>query len=85
MRWQDAFTRMPGRSGRDPLDPTTPVQLSSLEEMKAFLDWVHIKYCLVRPYFLTKKYPVVEARELLPSFDSDSSCSTCADAVQYVK
>lgn len=47
------------------------VELRTLEELRRFLDAVHIRYCLVKPYQETENYPLVEARELLPSFDSD--------------
>lgn len=48
-----------------------PVAISDLQTLKNFLDCVHIRFCLVRPYQELKKYPLVEARELLPSFDND--------------
>lgn len=46
-------------------------QLKTLEELKEFIDFNHIKYCLLKPYFEVKDYPLVEARELLPSFEVD--------------
>lgn len=42
-----------------------------LESLKNYLDLVHVKRCLARPYFEQPDYPLVEARELLPSFDLD--------------
>ncbi len=42
----------------------------TLAELKDFLDAVHIRLCLVRPYQTSGNYPLVEARELLPSFDN---------------
>ncbi len=47
------------------------IEVNNLEELYNFLNAVHIRYCLVRPYQNTKNYPLVEARELLPSFDND--------------
>ena len=44
--------------------------LSTLSELKDYLDAVHIRFCLVRPYQEESPYPVVEARELLPSFEN---------------
>lgn len=44
--------------------------VSSLATLKDFLDAVHIRFCLVRPYQTNGNYPLVEARELLPSFDN---------------
>lgn len=48
----------------------TPV-VRTIEELKDFLDQVHIRVCLLAPFHETKNYPLVEARELLPSFESD--------------
>lgn len=45
--------------------------LRTLAELKEFLDYSHIKHCLLRPYFEVENYPIVEARELLPSFEVD--------------
>ena len=44
---------------------------NSLTELKFFLDLVHTKYCLVKPYMEFSDYPLVETRELLPSFEPD--------------
>ncbi|MCL1985120.1 MAG: hypothetical protein FWG59_01545 [Betaproteobacteria bacterium] len=49
------------------------VVIDNLGALKLFLDSVHIKFCLLKPYFENgEAYPLVEARELLPSFDSDA-------------
>ncbi len=48
-----------------------PVQIASLGALKRYLDWVQIRHCLLRPYFEQEDYPLVESRELLPSFESD--------------
>lgn len=48
------------------------VAVGNLTELKAFLDSVHIKFCLIKPYFETGDYPLVDASELLPSFDYDT-------------
>ena len=45
--------------------------INTLEQLKSFLDLVHIKFCLAKPYFEVKDYPLVDVRELLPSFESD--------------
>ena len=47
------------------------VDVSDLAGLRRFLDMVHIRHCLLRPYFETENYPLVESRELLPSFESD--------------
>ncbi len=48
-----------------------PVELTSLTRLKRFLDVVHVKQCLLRPFFEQADYPLVESRELLPSFEAD--------------
>ncbi|MDR1686797.1 MAG: hypothetical protein LBR82_10275 [Desulfovibrio sp.] len=49
-----------------------PLRLPTLDALRHFLDLVHIKYCLAKPFFeLPDYYPVVEPRELLPSFEAD--------------
>lgn len=47
------------------------VHAATLGELRQFLDAVHIRQCLVRPYQEIADYPLVEGRELLPSFDND--------------
>ena len=46
-------------------------ELGSLEEFKNFLDLVHIRFCLIKPYLEVPDYPPLDTRELLPSFDAD--------------
>ncbi|WP_320169772.1 hypothetical protein [Maridesulfovibrio sp.] len=71
--WQDAFSKYTGVA----CDPEAEnreekYNLNSLEGLRLFLDHVHIKNCLLRPYFEQKKeYPLVDSRELLPSFEVD--------------
>ncbi|WP_428558980.1 MAG: hypothetical protein ACP59X_13090 [Solidesulfovibrio sp. DCME] len=48
------------------------LRVRSLPDLKRFLDWVHIKECLLKPYFEHGNYPVVDFRELLPSFEADA-------------
>lgn len=45
--------------------------ITSIQALKEYLDLVHVKFCLVKPYFELKNYPLVESRELLPSFETD--------------
>ena len=47
------------------------MSLPTLSILRHFLDLVHIKYCLVKPFCEFDDYPLVETRELLPSFESD--------------
>ncbi|HDQ41660.1 MAG TPA: hypothetical protein ENN39_11630 [Desulfonatronum sp.] len=69
--WEQAFSQAPGIVWQDPWTVSKLPSLKSLDELRYFLDVVHIKFCLIKPYFETANYPVVEARELLPSFDVD--------------
>lgn len=68
--WKKAFSKAQAyqKYGRD--DSPEP-NLTTLAELKEFLDYTHIKHCLLRPYFEVDDYPLVEARELLPSFEVD--------------
>ena len=68
--WKLAFTEaepawLDGWTLESRPNPQTPAQL------KQFLDQVHIKHCLVKPFTELTDYPLVETRELLPSFESD--------------
>lgn len=45
--------------------------LHTISSLRHFLDLVHIKYCLVKPYREFPDYPLVETRELMPSFETD--------------
>lgn len=47
------------------------LSITSLKELKSFLDAVQIKECLIKPYLMQKDYPVVDTRALLPSFEPD--------------
>ncbi|MDR1856902.1 MAG: hypothetical protein LBR22_07055 [Desulfovibrio sp.] len=69
--WQDVFSKDGRRWHQDGASLPDPVSLSTLPDLKAFLDAVHIRTCLVKPYQEHKNYPLVESRELLPSFDND--------------
>lgn len=69
--WGDAFCEAPDFSWRYSLDGQSPVQIQTIAHLKLFLDFVHAKHCLLKPYFEHADYPLVESRELLPSFDAD--------------
>lgn len=63
--WQKIFTELA------PTVENGSREISSLSELRKFLDAVHVRHCLVKPYQEHESYPLVEARELLPSFESD--------------
>lgn len=68
--WKKAFSKAPEYGQNDGKD-TAATDLRTLEDLKTYLDYSHIKHCLLRPYFEVDDYPLVEARELLPSFEVD--------------
>ncbi len=59
LAWEDAWSL-----GSMPLPVTLP-------DLKSFLDFIHIRYCLLKPYCEVADYPPLEPRELLPSFEAD--------------
>jgi len=67
--WKNAFSKIPGHATLAGLART--VAGGDLPRLKLFLDLAHVKYALLAPYFETPAYPVVENRELLPSFEVD--------------
>lgn len=71
--WREAFCEAEGPAWCADGSHASPVALSGLRELKTFLDRTHIATCLLRPYQnLRNKYPLVDYRELLPSFDCDT-------------
>ena len=70
IEWTHLFTRATP-AWKDAWTLAEPLRLPTLASLRHFLDLVHIKYCLVKPYCEFDDYPVVETRELLPSFESD--------------
>lgn len=70
IKWQEVFSK-DGLPWRNAMTLSEPIAVRDLLDLKRFLDAVHIRFCLVKPYQENKNYPLVEARELLPSFDND--------------
>jgi hypothetical protein len=70
-KWKDAFTQVPEYIWRDAHSLTHPTSISTLENLKRFLEFVNIKFCLLRPFFEQENYPLVTPQELLPSFESN--------------
>ncbi len=54
-----------------PVCDNEEINIDNLAELKQFLDMIHIKECLIKPYCLLPDYPLVDSRELMPSFDVD--------------
>ncbi|MCR5564088.1 MAG: hypothetical protein K6F46_12130 [Desulfovibrio sp.] len=68
--WQNLF-RKSSFPLRSDADKNGVIAIRAVDDLKDFLDSVHIRYCLAKPYQETPDYPIVESRELLPSFDND--------------
>ncbi|MFP4212649.1 MAG: hypothetical protein ACLFRL_00935 [Desulfohalobiaceae bacterium] len=70
--WQEAFNMVPELAWKeDGVSISKPLHVRNLQKLKRFLDLVQIKLCLLRPFFETQDYPVVNPQELLPSFESN--------------
>ncbi len=70
-KWDDCFTKSESYNWADKRVPIPKFKINNIFGLKKYLDTVHIRQCLVRPFLEIKDYPLVEARELLPSFESD--------------
>lgn len=66
--WPQIFSKTNNSSETPGNDSVAPGDLGALRK---FLDAVHVRHCLVKPYQEMENYPLVESRELLPSFDND--------------
>ena len=69
--WQECFSQVPRLSWRENGSIQYDTPLNTVHRLKQFLDLIQIRYCLVRPFLTMPDYPLVEIRELLPSFESD--------------
>ena len=71
LSWQDCFTRVPGLvlSENGTISPEKPT--TSLKRLRNFLDWTHIHQCLLKPFLEKKSYPLVDCRDLQPSFEPE--------------
>ena len=68
--WKKLFTQ-DGGVWADAWTLAAPPKLQTLAALRHFLDIVHIRYCLVKPYWELPDYPLVDTRELMPSFEAD--------------
>ncbi len=69
--WQEAFTKVPELQWKDGVTLSSPTSVSTKEQLKIFLDYLHVKLCLIKPFFEQKEYPLVAPQELLPSFEAN--------------
>ncbi len=70
-KWRKCFCDVPELVWQEDGSVLHNTPLNTLERLKQFLDFVQIRYCLVRPFLTIPDYPLVEIRDLLPSFESD--------------
>ena len=69
--WDTALAQCHHVAWDAPDHDAMPLVLGSLLELKEYLDCLHIKYCLLKPFYAHEDYPLVETRDLLPSFEPD--------------
>ncbi len=70
LSWEVAFSLVNNFKWVDPYTFIRPSFFSSFKDLMNFLDVVHIKFCLLKPFFENMDtYPLVHAQELLPSFE----------------
>ncbi len=67
--WQEAFQEKEHTHEESGVYET--LTISSIAELKEFLDEVHIRECLLRPLAERPDYPLVDPRALLPSFEPE--------------
>lgn len=71
MNWRAAFSQVPILRATEDGILHSRSPLTRIKELRHFLDYVHIKFCLLQPYAELQAYPLVDARDLLPSFESN--------------
>lgn len=69
--WTEAFSKLPHLRWTAPEEVESSRRLDTLDKLKDYLDWVHIKQCILKPFAELSDYPLVEARSLLPSFEPE--------------
>ena len=69
MNWQTAFSKIATLNALKNGDLLPKSPLRNLKELRHFLDFIHVKFCLLRPFQEIRNYPLVDARDLLPSFE----------------
>ena len=64
--WKEAFT-LGDFSWSNTNSFSDIIEITDLEALKHFLDALHVKFCLLKPWCETENYPLVDSRDLLPS------------------
>ena len=70
-KWKEFFREAENIVWSDKSIPLPKYKLNNIIALKKYLDIVHAGQCLIRPYFESRGYPLVDSRELLPSFEAD--------------
>ncbi len=69
-KWEDSFILVEGFQWKDVKTLAKPTYFSSISLLLKYLDLVHIKFCLLKPFFENREgYPLVHPQDLLPSFE----------------
>jgi len=70
LTWEETFSLVNNYKWKDIYTLSRPSYFSTLNDLIKYLDIVHIKFCLIKPFFENKEsYPLVNPQELLPSFE----------------
>ena len=70
-QYTEAFSQSKWKFDNQP-DSFNFISITPLADLKEYLDFVHIRETLLKPFFENKNYPLIDMRSLLPSFESDS-------------
>ena len=70
-QYTEAFSQSKWKFDNQP-DSFNFISITTLADLKEYLDFVHIRETLLKPFFENKNYPLIDMRSLLPSFESDS-------------
>lgn len=69
MNWLTAFSHVPSLHYLDTGLLVPSKDLHNIVHVQDFLQYAHIKFCLLKPFAELEDYPLVDARDLLPSFE----------------
>lgn len=69
MKWTTAFSQTPSLRCLENGGLVPAAAITDIVHLKQYLEFVHVKYCLLKPFRENKAYPLVDARDLLPSFE----------------
>jgi len=70
-KWEEFFLNVNDIHWSNPGTALPRFKIDNILALKRYLDIIHIKFCLLKPYMEIQDYPIVDPRELLPSFETD--------------